>query len=143
VARKKQYQTRLDPDTADKVDTYAEQQDVTKAEALRRLVTHGLDHADEDAMTAAEIRDDLEEIRNRLDADDGTDGGTDDTGKGIFHYRQEGGYVERLAGGVMAIAMIAIATRALLGPTAATIIGVGALGVATYLATVFAVRNAV
>jgi predicted DNA-binding protein len=143
MARKKQYQTRLDPDTADRVDEYAEQQDVTKAEALRRLIAHGLNHADEDAMTAAEIRDDLEEIRNRLDADDGTDDGTDDTDKGIFHFRQEGGYSERLAGGVMATALIAMATRALLGPTAATIIGVGVLGVATYLATVFVVRNAV
>jgi predicted DNA-binding protein len=74
MARKKQYQTRLDPDTADKVDTYAEQQDVTKAEALRRLVAHGLDHADEEAMTAAEIREDLAEIRDRLDTDDGDDG---------------------------------------------------------------------
>lgn len=59
MARKKQYQTRLDPDNAEDVDRYADDRDVTKAEALRRLIRTGLEAetTDETAEEQAETED--------------------------------------------------------------------------------------
>jgi hypothetical protein len=73
--RKERYQTRLDPDDAERVEHFADEHNITKAEAVRRLIQTGLD-AEEGVLKtdADEIRDHLQTIRtdggqvaNRLD----------------------------------------------------------------------------
>jgi|APHM01.1.fsa_nt_gi hypothetical protein len=40
--KKRQFNTRLDPDNADRVEAFADERDVTNAEATRRLIRQGL-----------------------------------------------------------------------------------------------------
>jgi hypothetical protein len=70
---KERYQTRLAPDTADSVDSYADRHDVTSAEAVRRLIRAGLDVEQDDTLDPEEIRADLRELRQAVD-DDQDDG---------------------------------------------------------------------
>jgi len=46
MARKK-YQTRLPADTADEVDEFIDEREITQAEGIRRLVESGLEAQDE------------------------------------------------------------------------------------------------
>lgn len=62
---KEQFQTRLESDTAERVEAYRDDHDLTSAEAVRRLVTAGLDSQEQ--PTRAEIRDDLRRITDSVD----------------------------------------------------------------------------
>lgn len=64
MARKKQFQTRLDPDAADAVESLADEQDISDSEALRRLVRAGLRAGTGPSRT--EIAADLDEIREEI-----------------------------------------------------------------------------
>jgi hypothetical protein len=66
---KKRFQTRLDPDDADSVESFADDHDITQSEALRRLIQRGLDA--DDSPDAEAIRDDLRDLRREIDTDDG------------------------------------------------------------------------
>jgi capsule polysaccharide export protein KpsC/LpsZ len=57
-----QLQARFPEDTADAVEEYANEHDVSRSEALRRLVDEGLS-----ARKRKEMREDLEEIKARTD----------------------------------------------------------------------------
>jgi predicted DNA-binding protein len=114
MTRRKQLNTRLDHDYYDKLEAYAEDRGCTNAEAGRRAVRHFIDEVVED-----------EEDENSFLAK--------------FVYHQEGGYSERVAGGMMAVSLMAIAATTLFGPVAATLVGIGALGAGTYAATVVAI----
>jgi len=76
MASKIQFQTRLDPDDAEAVEDYADQHEVTKAEAVRRLVRAGIDAEQHDSLDPDEIRADLRELREAVedDQDDETSG---------------------------------------------------------------------
>jgi hypothetical protein len=66
---KKQYQTRLESDTADRVDEYRDENEMTDAEAVRRLVRAGLEA--QDHPTRQEIADKLDRVRAEMpDGDD-------------------------------------------------------------------------
>ena len=55
MARKK-YQTRLPADTADEVDEFIDEREISQAEGIRRLVESGLDAQDEpDEATDDEV----------------------------------------------------------------------------------------
>ena len=45
---KRQYQTRLPDDTADQVDEYADRRNINRSEAVRRLVTEGVEQIQPD-----------------------------------------------------------------------------------------------
>lgn len=62
--KKKQYQTRLDPDVAKQVDRYAEDRGLSKSEAIRRLTEAGLEAGS--GPSNNEIRDDLEDVKLTL-----------------------------------------------------------------------------
>jgi len=64
MSQKKQFQTRLDPDIAERVEDYADENDVSHSEAVRRIVRAGLEAAD--GPTRDEIAADLEEIRSEI-----------------------------------------------------------------------------
>ena len=79
MSRKKQFQTRLDPDVADRVEQYADENDLSNSEAVRRLVRQGIEASG--GPTREEIAADLEEVRSavrgvrrELDTDDDPDG---------------------------------------------------------------------
>jgi len=61
---KKQYQTRLESDTADRVDEYRDENEMTDAEAIRRLVNAGLEV--QNHPTRQEIADKLEQVRAEM-----------------------------------------------------------------------------
>ena len=46
--KREQLQARCDPDTVDDVKAFQEQKDITKSEAVRRLIRAGLEAKDED-----------------------------------------------------------------------------------------------
>jgi len=78
MSRKRQFQTRLDPDVADRVEQYAEDNDLSNSEAVRRLVREGIEASA--GPTREEIATDLEEVRaavrgvrRGLDTDDDSD----------------------------------------------------------------------
>lgn len=50
VVKPENYQTRLDPDVADRVDEYVEENDVTTSEGVRRLVRAGLDEKEDNPL---------------------------------------------------------------------------------------------
>lgn len=61
MSRKQQFQTRLDPDVADRVEQYADENDLSNSEAVRRLVRQGIEASG--GPTREEIAADLEEVR--------------------------------------------------------------------------------
>jgi hypothetical protein len=85
MGQKKQYQTRLDPDVADRVDQYAADNDLTKSEAIRRLVREGIEASG--GPTREEIVDDLAEIQSTIE---GVRRELDDTGDDIQRAAQVG-----------------------------------------------------
>jgi hypothetical protein len=71
MPRKERFQTRLDPDAAERVEQYRQEKDITQAEAVRRLLLEGLDAADDDEPSREEIAHDLQQINEQIDhADD-------------------------------------------------------------------------
>jgi hypothetical protein len=69
-----QIATRVTPDLRDEIEEYANKHKITKAEAMRRLLSSGLDVENGKAtMPADEIRQDLRELQERIDADQGDD----------------------------------------------------------------------
>jgi hypothetical protein len=114
MTRRKQLNTRLDHDYYDELEAYAEEHGCTNAEAGRRAVRHFINEV---------VEDDEDEH----------------TWLASIIYHQEGGYSEKVAGGMMAVGLMAIAATTLFGPVAATLVGVGALGIGTYAATVVAI----
>jgi hypothetical protein len=106
--------TRL-PETLDERYTeYRDDKGMTNSEALRSLVRAGLEAKAEEEESSGSL----------------------------LSFRQRGGVVERVAGGVMAVALTAILANSLLGPTAALTVLVVALGAGTYAATVLGIRLA-
>lgn len=80
---RKQVATRLTDERHDRLVEYADRYDLTKSEAMRRLIQAGLD-AEEGRATlpADEIREDLDEIRDAVadvESLDKTDADPDDT----------------------------------------------------------------
>lgn len=140
MPRKRQYQTRLDSDMADRVDQYAEEHDLTDAEAIRRLVARGLDHLDEETMTAEEMRDELDILRNDLYDTFETDETDSEADVARFRQAGAGSEAERIGGVAVAFLALLAASNALLGPTATIAVGLGGLAVASYLATTYAIR---
>jgi antitoxin component of RelBE/YafQ-DinJ toxin-antitoxin module len=79
MSRKKQFQTRLDPDVADRVEQYADENDLSNSEAVRRLVRQGIEASggptrDEIAADLKEVRSAVRGVRRELDTDDDPDG---------------------------------------------------------------------
>lgn len=73
MARKK-YQTRLPADTADEVDEFIDERDISQAEGIRRLVQSGLEAQDEpDDETDGPDGDDR--FTKQYDGDDRYEGG--------------------------------------------------------------------
>jgi hypothetical protein len=124
---------------ADRVDEYADEHGVTDAEAVRRLVTHGLDHLEAEPTTAAEIRDELETLRRELY--DVLDDRDDEPGATRARQADGGGVLEHVAGGLVGLSAIALVGGTILGPTVAFVTGLVGFGVAAYLVTVQAVRS--
>lgn len=60
MPRRDRYQTRLDPDVAEKVDEYQEKIGTSQAETVRRLIKMGIESLEDDED------EDEDEIRNRL-----------------------------------------------------------------------------
>lgn len=60
MPRRDRYQTRLDPDVAEKVDEYQEEIGTSQAETVRRLIKMGIESLEDDED------EDEDEIRNRL-----------------------------------------------------------------------------
>jgi len=74
-----QIATRVTPDLRDEIEEYADEHKITKAEAMRRLLSSGLDVENGEAtMPADEIRADLRELQERIDADTDADQGHSD-----------------------------------------------------------------
>jgi Flp pilus assembly protein TadB len=70
---KSRHQTRLDEDTAVRVETYQQDQNITESEALRRLVEKGLDaHEGKVKMDGDAIRRDLDRIMSRVESNEDT-----------------------------------------------------------------------
>lgn len=104
---REQVNTRLDPDHAERVEQYATDHDVTKAEAARRLILTGLDvEAGNATVPADEIRADLERLRDEL-TDDEDDDRDDDRDDGtVTVYGQMGG--KRLGSLGIAVGVVGI-----------------------------------
>ena len=67
-----QIATRVTDDLRDEIDEFADENNLTKAEAMRRLLSSGLDlERGRATMPADEIRADLRELQERIDADQG------------------------------------------------------------------------
>jgi hypothetical protein len=67
-----QIATRVTPDLRDEINEFADEHKITKAEAMRRLLSSGLDvERGRATMPADEIRQDLRELQERIDADQG------------------------------------------------------------------------
>jgi hypothetical protein len=132
---RQQVNTRLDPDHAERVEQYATDHDVTKAEAARRLILTGLDVEEGTATVPAdEIRRDLDKLRDEL-ADDHDDHDDDrDDGPPVTVYGQMGG--KRLgslgiAAGVVGILLLDVSST---GPvTVAAVLSALLLGVLAVL----------
>jgi hypothetical protein len=100
MSRKKQYQTRLDPDVADRVEQYADENDLSNSEAVRRLVRTGIETVG--GPTRDEIAADLDEIRSEIrgvrdEVEDTDDGG------GLFRARQSGTILVLLLSAVLGL----------------------------------------
>jgi hypothetical protein len=66
MARREKYQTRLDPDDARAVDTYQAQYDLSKAEAVRRLIKAGLEAENDDTDDLEQLHEDLERLEEEI-----------------------------------------------------------------------------
>jgi len=67
MARREKYQTRLDPDDARAVDTFQAQYDLSKAEAVRRLIKAGLEAENDDTDHDLEqLHEDLERLEDEI-----------------------------------------------------------------------------
>lgn len=64
MARKQQFQTRLDADDAELVERYADEHDISNSEAVRRFVRRGIDTTDQPGRD--EIAADLQQIKGNL-----------------------------------------------------------------------------
>jgi hypothetical protein len=69
MGKKKRAQTRLDPDTKQRVDDYCREKGLSESEAVRRLVERGL--VDEGYVETApgargSVRDEIQELNGRL-----------------------------------------------------------------------------
>jgi hypothetical protein len=73
MPRREQYQTRLDNDTAEKVDEYQDERDLSKAEAVRRLIKEGLeslDDPDDDGPSNDDVLDQMDQLKEMIQDDD-------------------------------------------------------------------------
>jgi hypothetical protein len=66
MARREKYQTRLDPDDARAVDTYQAQYDLSKAEAVRRLIKAGLEAENDDTDDLEQLHEDIERLEEEI-----------------------------------------------------------------------------
>ena len=66
MARREKYQTRLDPDDARAVDTFQAQYDLSKAEAVRRLIKAGLEAENDDTDDLEQLHEDLERLEDEI-----------------------------------------------------------------------------
>ena len=110
---KKQYQTRLDSDMAEKVEEYQDEHNLTDAEAIRRLVAAGINQQDQ--PTREEIAADLEEIQSSIRGVRRELGTEDD---------RDGGEVQRAAQVGTIISILAVSVLALVGVLIIEIVGV-------------------
>jgi hypothetical protein len=111
MSRKQQFQTRLDPDVADRVEQYADENDLSNSEAVRRLVREGIEASagptrEEIAADLEEVRSAVRGVRRELDTDDDRDGG------GQLHRASQVGTIIT----VVAAAVLIGLTVLLLGP---------------------------
>jgi hypothetical protein len=132
---KEQLNTRLDADKYERVENYADERDITQAEAARRLISTGLDAEARDELDPNEIRADLQQINERLDESE------QERESDTLRLHARNGPAERFAGGIVAGLLVTVAATTLLGTPVGKLALVAVIGIATYHATTYATRR--
>lgn len=66
MGEREQFQTRLDEATAEQVERFMEERDLTRSAALRLLVEEGLAKVSGDAVSTVELAERLDEVESEV-----------------------------------------------------------------------------